>query len=160
MLYFWNPDYSLISNMMIDSSSWSCWSRRSLWSHWLFSSVHTIQGREYHRFGIFFIPIWPCWKFYQQDKWVGTSFKKVWEDKASTKDNRVALSSCFWGSAGSSRRASERAGLPKSIQKGQAHKNMSEKGRGAKKISIRVRTVRNGQVPSKISKEGKVSPIY
>ena len=31
MLYFWNPDNSLIPNMMIDTSPWSSCSRRSPW---------------------------------------------------------------------------------------------------------------------------------
>ena len=35
MLYFWNPDDSLIPNMMIDTSTWSSCSRRSPWSPWL-----------------------------------------------------------------------------------------------------------------------------
>ena len=44
MLYFWNPDYSLIPNMMIDTSPWSPCSRRSPWSPWLLSSVHAIRS--------------------------------------------------------------------------------------------------------------------
>ena len=58
MLYFWNPDDSLIPNMMIDTSPWSSCSRRSPWSPWLpCSSLHSVlQGRVYHRFGIFCTP--------------------------------------------------------------------------------------------------------
>ena len=44
MLYFWNPDYSLIPNMMIDTSPWSSCSRRSPWSPWLLCSVHKISS--------------------------------------------------------------------------------------------------------------------
>ena len=55
MLYFWNPDDSLIPNMMIDTSPWSSCSRRSPWSPWfLVPVIHSVlQGRVYHRFGIF-----------------------------------------------------------------------------------------------------------
>ena len=39
MLYFWNPDDSLIPNMMIDTSPWSSCSRRSPCSSHTFSST-------------------------------------------------------------------------------------------------------------------------
>ena len=45
MLYFWNPDDSLIPNMMIDTSPWSSCSRRSPWSPWSPCSSHKIYYR-------------------------------------------------------------------------------------------------------------------
>ena len=44
MLYFWNPDDSLIPNMMIDTSPWSSCSRRSPWSPWSPCSSHTFSS--------------------------------------------------------------------------------------------------------------------
>ena len=44
MLYFWNPDDSLIPNMMIDTSPWSSCSRRSPWSPWLPCSSPTFSS--------------------------------------------------------------------------------------------------------------------
>ena len=44
MLYFWNPDDSLIPNMMIDTSPWSSCSCRSPWSPWLPCSSHTFSS--------------------------------------------------------------------------------------------------------------------
>ena len=41
MLYFWNPDDSLIPNMMIDTSPWSSCSR---WSPWSPCSSHTFSS--------------------------------------------------------------------------------------------------------------------
>ena len=44
MLYFWNPDDSLIPNMMIDTSPWSSCSRQSPWSPWLPCSSPTFSS--------------------------------------------------------------------------------------------------------------------
>ena len=44
MLYFWNPDDSLIPNMMIDNSPWSSCSRQSPWSPWLPCSSPTFSS--------------------------------------------------------------------------------------------------------------------
>ena len=44
MPYFWNPDDSLIPNMMIDTSPWSSCSRRSPWSPWSPCSSHTFSS--------------------------------------------------------------------------------------------------------------------
>ena len=41
---FWNPDDSLIPNMMIDTSPWSSCSRRSPWSPWSPCSSHTFSS--------------------------------------------------------------------------------------------------------------------
>ena len=149
MLYFWIPKYSLIPNMMIDTSSWPCCSRRPLWSpgYSVLFIQSVLQGRVYHRFGIFLFQSDHVESFINKTKGLELLFKKVWEDKESKKDNKVALSSCYWGSAGSSWRASEkgrpakkypkRVGLPKNIQKGQVCQKISEKEGTTKKLSGR-----------------------
>ena len=60
MLYFWNPDDSLIPNMMIDTSPWSSCSRRSPWSPWLPCSSHKISfaGPSVSPFRDFFYTAW------------------------------------------------------------------------------------------------------
>ena len=60
MLYFWNPDDSLIPNMMIDTSPWSSCSRRSPWSPWLPCSSPTISstGPSVSPFRDFFLGQW------------------------------------------------------------------------------------------------------
>ena len=44
MRYLWNPDYSLIPNMMIDTSPWSSCSRWSPWSPLSSCSGHRINS--------------------------------------------------------------------------------------------------------------------
>ena len=57
MLYFWNPDDSLIPNMMIDTSPWSSCSRRSPWSP---CSSHTFSstGPSVSPFRDFLVTFW------------------------------------------------------------------------------------------------------
>ena len=61
MLYFWNPDDSLIPNMMIDTSPWSSCSSQS---PWLPCSGHTISST------VLF------WHWF--NKWDSRRIKKVW----------------------------------------------------------------------------------
>ena len=91
MLHFLNPDYSLIPNMMIYTSSWSSCSRQSLWSPWSLYSVHTINStgpsespcrdflNDIKSWRTLHVRIW--YAFYDsvpQNKWISNQFVKFY----------------------------------------------------------------------------------
>ena len=62
MLYVWNPDDSLIPNMMIDTSPWSSCSRRSPWSPCsVFQSYIQFYRAECITVSGFFLFLWTPW---------------------------------------------------------------------------------------------------